>query len=155
MWLEIATTTSSLYRNQWEFLAYEKDVGLLMSNGHIVVPKTAKKAILKSLHIQPMGHTKTYLNACQLYFWPWMHNDVKHMVSNCSECLAYLPSKSLPPLTQTKASRPFEIISIDLLSHFWRTSLPHLCWSLQCWPNGTMILESLRDFERIVVHSSD
>ena len=115
-WLEIATTTSSLYCNQWDFLAYEKD---------------AKKAIFKSLHIQHMGHTKTYLNACQLYFWPWMRNDVKHMVSNCLECLAYLPSKSLPPLTQTKASRPFEIISIDLLSHFWRTSLPHLCWSLQ------------------------
>ena len=51
VWLEIATTTSSLYRNQWDFLAYEKDVSLLMSNGHIVVPKTAKKAILKSLRM--------------------------------------------------------------------------------------------------------
>ena len=43
-----------------------------------------------------------------------MRNDVKHMVSNCMDCLAYLPSKPSPPLTQTKASRPFEIMSVDL-----------------------------------------
>ena len=70
------------------------------------------------LTVSCAGQTKTYLNACQLYFWPGMHNDMKHMVSNCSECLAYLPSKPLPPLTQKKASRPVEIMSIDLLSHF-------------------------------------
>ena len=47
-------------------------------------------------------------------FWPQMKRDIINMVSNCPDCVAYLPSKPLPPLTQTTASRPFEAMSLDL-----------------------------------------
>ena len=103
-----------LYRHCWDFLAFEKDVGLLSMNGRIVVPRAAQKAVLQGIHHQHTGQLKTYLNARQLYYWPHMKRDVQVMVSNCPECVAFMPSKPLPPLTQTEASRPFEAMSIDL-----------------------------------------
>ena len=103
-----------LYRNQWDFLAVEKDVGLLTVNGRIVIPRAAQKAVLAGIHHQHTGQVKTYKNACQMYFWPQMKRDVHQMVSNCPDCVAFLPSKPLPPLVQTKASRPFEAMSLDL-----------------------------------------
>ena len=103
-----------LYRYKWNFLAYEEDVGLLTVNGRIVVPRDAQKGVLNSLHLQHTGQVKTYANATQLYFWPHMKRDIINMVSNCPDCVAYLPSKPLPPLTQTTASRPFEAMSLDL-----------------------------------------
>ena len=103
-----------LYRVKWSFLAYEKDVGLLTVNGRIVVPRAAQKAVLSDLHHQHTGQVKTYANACQLYYWPHLKRDVANLVQNCPDCVAYLPSKPLPPLTQTVATRPFEAISVDL-----------------------------------------
>ena len=109
-----ATHPARLYRNQWAALAFEKDVGLLSLYGRVVVPRAVQRDVLRSLHIQHTGQLKTYKNAKQLYFWPQMSRDIKEMVSNCPECVAYLPSNPLPPLVQTEALRPFEAMSADL-----------------------------------------
>ena len=98
----------------WNFLAFEKNVGLLTVNGRIVVPRKAQKHVLENLHVAHTGEVKTYYNARQLYYWPNMKRDIINLVSGCQECVAHLPSKSKTPLQQTTASRPFEKMSVDL-----------------------------------------
>ena len=98
----------------WNFLAFEKDVGLLTVNGRIVVPRKAQKLVLENLHVAHTGEVKTYYNASQLYYWPNMKRDIINLVTGCQECVAHLPSKSKTPLQQTTASRPFEKMSVDL-----------------------------------------
>merc|ERR1712001_773538 len=92
-----------LYRYVFHTMAYEPSIGLLTIHNKIVVPKEARKQVLKSLHIQHTGVVKTQKNANQLYYWPGMKNDI-----------AQLPSRPKEPCIQTTAERPFEAMSADL-----------------------------------------
>ena len=78
------------------------------------MPEEARREILKTLHIQHTGESKTLANARQIYFWPGITADVKLMVSSCQECLRLKPSQQLEPQLQTLSSRPFEAVSVDL-----------------------------------------
>ena len=102
------------YKSQWDAMSLEDTYGFLLYHGRIIVPEAAKKQVLASLHLQHTGESKTLMNARQLYYWPRMTNDIKLLVSNCKECIPYLPSQPLEPQIQTTASRPFESVSIDL-----------------------------------------
>ena len=79
-----------------------------------MIPKKAKAEVLEELHMNHCGEGKSLANACQLYFWRGMSDDIKNMVSRCQECLNLRPSKPMEPLVQTSASRPFEAVSVDL-----------------------------------------
>jgi len=103
-----------LYRNVFHTMAYEPSIGLLTIHNKIVVPKEARKQVLKSLHIQHTGVVKTQKNANQLYYWPGMKNDIAQLIGNCQECIALLPSRPKEPCIQTTAERPFEAMSADL-----------------------------------------
>ena len=102
------------YRYFLKAMAFEVGLGLLTVHGRIVVPKEARKAVLQSLHIQHTGIVKTWKNARQLYCWPGLKNDIVQLVGNCQECVMHLPSLPKEPCIQTKASRPFEAVSVDL-----------------------------------------
>ena len=52
-----------------------------------------------------------------------MKHDIHQMVSNCPECVAFLPSRPSHPLVQTEASRPFEAMSLDLAAYEGNTYL--------------------------------
>ena len=58
------------------------------------MPHEARKEVLKTLHIQHTGESKTLANARQIYFWPGLTSDVKLMVAACNECL---PSQQMGP----------------------------------------------------------
>ena len=49
-----------LFMKVWNFLAFEKNVGLLTVNGRIVVPRKAQKHVLENLHVAHTGEVKTY-----------------------------------------------------------------------------------------------
>ena len=102
------------FKNQWSAMSFETDHGLLLYHGRIIPPKTSRKKILEALHIQHTGITKTLRNAKQLYFWPFLKNDVVQMVNSCEKCMSLLPSHAKEPLIQTVAKRPFEALSVDL-----------------------------------------
>ena len=72
-----------LYRNVLTKMAYEPSIGLLTIHNKIVVPKEARKQVLKSLHIQHTGVVKTLKNANQLYFWPGMKHEIAQLIGNC------------------------------------------------------------------------
>ena len=50
-------------------------------------------------------------NARQLYFWIGMSEDIRRDMEKCPECLQMKPMELLMP---TKATRPFEAVSVDL-----------------------------------------
>ena len=81
------------YRNFLNTMAYEPSLGLLTVHNKIVIPKDARKDVLRSLHVQQTGVTKTWKNAKQMYFWPGMKNKIAQLIGNCQECIALLPSQ--------------------------------------------------------------
>ena len=105
---------AQVFKNQWDYLSFQHEFGLITYNERIVVPEEARKGVLETLHIQHTGQTKTFQNARQLYFWPFMKNDINHLVGSCEKCIKLLPSQTTEPRIQTTASRPFEAISVDL-----------------------------------------
>ena len=52
------------FQGQWDALSTEATLP------HLVVPHEARKEVLKTLHIQHTGESKTLANARQIYFWP-------------------------------------------------------------------------------------
>ena len=68
-----------MLKNQWEFMGFQDQYGLIVYHDCIFVPKEARKNILPKLHIQHTGQNKTCLNAKQMYFWPTMRNEIKQM----------------------------------------------------------------------------
>ena len=109
------THPAQKFRSQWDALSTEETLPhLILYHGRIVVPEEARKEILKTLHIQHTGGSKTLANARQIYFWPGITSDIKLMVASCQECLRLKPSQQSEPQLQTLSSRPFEAVSIDL-----------------------------------------
>ena len=109
------THPAQKFQGQWDALSIEATLPhLILYHGQIVVPHEARKEVLKTLHIQHTGESKTLANARQIYFWPGMTSDVKLMAAACKECLGLRPSQQMEPKIQTTASRPFEAVSIDL-----------------------------------------
>ena len=106
------------FQGQWDALSTTPELqGLLLYHGRIVVPEAAKTEVMKTLHVQHTGESKTLANARQLYFWVGMTQDIKLMVAACQVCLTHKPSQRLEPQIQTVASRPWEAMSIDRRSY--------------------------------------
>ena len=102
-------------KSQWDALSTMPELPhLLLYHGRIVVPDVAKAEVLKTLHVQHTGESKTLANARQLYFWVGLTRDIKLMVATCQVCLAHTPSQRLEPQIQTSSSRPWEAVSVDL-----------------------------------------
>ena len=100
------------YSAQWEAISVH---GIFLTfHGRMIVPAAARQRVLANLHLQHTGKTKTLADACQLYFWPGMTNQIELMIANCRECTAALSSQTLEPQIPMEATRPFERISIDL-----------------------------------------
>ena len=71
---------------------------ILMDSKQIVLPLPSAKPILKLLHASHSGVSKTSTLARGLYFWPGMTNDIRQMVSACTECTRVLPSQPANPI---------------------------------------------------------
>ena len=103
------------FKSQWEALSTDLTLPhLLLHHGRIVVPEAAKKEVMKTLHVQHTGESKTLANARQIYFWPGMTADIKFMVASCQECQPFQLTQRMEPQIRTMTSRPFEAVSVDL-----------------------------------------
>ncbi|KAI5637052.1 retrotransposon gag protein domain-containing protein [Phthorimaea operculella] len=87
-----------------------------------VVPCELREQVINENHAEPtaghLGIFKTYNRLALRYFWPGMHKDVVKFVSTCSKCLSYKAQnhQTLGEMGRPKqCSRPFQVISIDLM----------------------------------------
>lgn len=95
----------------------------------LVVPTENRKEILNQCHDDPksahFGVSKTLARVCDLYYWPKMKKEIVRYVSNCNICDSQKsPNQSRPGLMgqYKNISFPFQLISVDLLGPFPRSS---------------------------------
>lgn len=95
----------------------------------LVLPKEHRLLVLKQCHDDPKsGHPgvfKTFGKVSQHYYWPKMKADVARYVNGCKTCISY-KSVQKPPAglmgTRPKISKPFELISCDILGPLPRST---------------------------------
>ena len=105
------------YWNIRNDLSIDSTNNLIIYNGRIVVPKEARRDILKKLHASHQGAERTKRRARQILYWPCMNSDITNMVSSCEKCHSYLPSQQKEPLKiEPLPSRVFQEVSIDFFA---------------------------------------
>jgi transposase InsO family protein len=70
------------------------------------------------------GWKETYRATRQRFYWKGLKNDVRLYVKSCHICACTKPLNSRPddPMTSRKPRQPWEVISIDLMGPYPRTS---------------------------------
>ena len=122
------------YWNIRNDLSIDQANDLIIYNGRIVVPKLARKEILKKLHSSHQGIDRTKRRARQILYWPCMNSDIANLVSSCEKCHSLLPSQQKEPLKQDPLpSRVFEEVAIDFFSCSGRNYLIYTD-RLSGWP---------------------
>ena len=84
------------FKEVWERISIIDDLPnplLVLDDHRIIVPKGARKEILRKLHIPHMGVTKTRKTAGKRYFWPKMAKDIAQLVEACDPCRVYASGK--------------------------------------------------------------
>ena len=90
---------------------------IIRNRKQIVIPKTARKNLLRELHRSHSGISKTYLTAKELYYWPSMKSDITNHVTACSACTEDLQAQPRQKLNKDKkltdSGAPMEEIGVD------------------------------------------
>ena len=110
------------FREKWHELSIvqleNKEHPLIIRIGkQIVIPRTARKNLLRELHRGHSGISKSYITAKELYYWPSMKLDISNHVAACSACTEDLPAQPRQKLDEEKkptdASAPMEELGVD------------------------------------------
>ena len=113
-----------LYASNWHLLATNNN--LITLGQRILVPKAARKHILKMLHFAHLGQTKTIALANQLYFWKGMSVEIKQLVDACEQCQTHANFQPKETLKPTFASYPMEQNSADFAEYSGKKYLIHV-----------------------------
>lgn len=94
----------------------------------VYIPIPLRKHLLQIFHDHPLsghlGRYKTYKRLQALAYWPKMSLDVKDYVQCCQTCQVQKPENRRRPgkLQQTMVSRPWEMLGVDIMGPFPRSS---------------------------------
>ena len=61
-------------------------MGILFKGNRKIVPSTLPSEILKLIHQGHFGMDKSKQRSRSSLYWPWLDNEIEHLVSNCSTC---------------------------------------------------------------------
>ena len=89
----------------------------MVLNKRIVIPKSQRRNILKTLHETHQGIEKCRQKAQMSVWWPGLNKEIKDMINNCRECRESRPSQKNEPLNPTQLpERPWQKVGTDLCS---------------------------------------
>ena len=88
---------------------------LVMKGSRGVIPTSMRLGTLRRLHDAHQGLTSTLQRGRRAVYWPKLQDDISEMVEKCSECQRHGNRKPLPPERQISATRPMEILGMDLV----------------------------------------
>ena len=97
--------------------------GILMKGTRVIVPSALHTETLTRLHDGHQGLTATLQRARRTVYWPNLQDEVSAMLLQCKECQTHANKKPRPPTRQISASRPMEIIGIDLMDYKGKSAL--------------------------------
>ena len=110
------------------------DDGIVLYGPRIVIPKSARREVLDSLHDSHQGIDRTKSRARQSVYWPGINNDISTTVASCNKCQERLPSLQREPLrSEPLPSRVFEDVSADFFHYTGRDYLVYVD-RLSGWP---------------------
>ena len=89
--------------------------GLIMKGNRVIVPSAQRAETLARLHDGHQGLTATLQRARRTVYWPNMQDDISALLQRCNECQIHAKKKPRAPERQVSASRPMEIIGVDLM----------------------------------------
>ena len=93
-----------------------------------VIHASERRAVLEGARDLPcaghLGRRKTYGRLCQQFYWPGMYADVQTYIKSCLACQQRksLANHSAGELQLFSTSRPFEMVGIDLIGPFPKSS---------------------------------
>lgn len=127
--------TAQCVRQYWNIRTeLSVEDGLVLFGRRIVIPKPARRDLLRKLHSAHQGIVRMKRRARQTVFWPGISNDITMLVESCGSCQQRLPAQQQEPLMRDPLpSRVFEDVSVDL---FQSGSLHFLVYAdrLSGWP---------------------
>ena len=88
---------------------------LVMKGNRVIIPTGMRLATLNRLHDAHQGLTSTLQRARRTVYWPKLQDDIAEMVKMCDECQRYGNKKPRPSERQITATRPMEILGMDLV----------------------------------------
>ena len=118
------------------YIYVDPGTGLLMHkavrNGSTIkvpfLPPAGRREVMRALHDLPMsghlGYNKTYEKMRSQFYWKGMGVDIKDFVRTCAPC----QSRKTPQPKRSgemqlfSATRPFEVVGVDLLGPLTRTT---------------------------------
>ncbi|XP_059097742.1 uncharacterized protein LOC131892033 [Tigriopus californicus] len=112
---DLPPTSSALsFKSSWSDLSILPVEGaeLLLCDGKIVPPMSARPEILRRLHLSHQGLEKTKLHA-KLFAWPGMASDTKGMIDACTQCQTYRPSKPVEGRRSELSTSPMTRVGLD------------------------------------------
>ena len=101
----------------------EGDDKLLIYDGsRLVIPRRARKQILKALHAAHQGLKKTLTLATRFVYWPNMNQDIENVCEHCNQCRMLKPAQQREPpnynLTKSIGDMfPMSDVSADLFEN--------------------------------------
>lgn len=117
-----------------------------------IYKSTTKELILNQGHLSPasghFGRTKMFETLKRIYYWPTLRQDINDFVDKCKRCKFHKHTRSIrQPLTiTTSASRPFEIIELDLVGPLVRDKLDNkYILSIHCKLSRFIVATAIRD----------
>ncbi|XP_033731071.1 uncharacterized protein K02A2.6-like [Pecten maximus] len=103
--------------------------GLLFKSHTIIVPKTLRREMLKTIHSSHLGIVKCKSRARELLYWPGMSSEIEDTVSKCSTCATNSRKNPKEPLIMTgNPNRPWSVISADIFEfqgHNYLVTIDH------------------------------
>ena len=96
---------------------YDVD-GFLYVEERLIVPKSQRKHILKSLHMGHLGVEKCRELARKSFYWPGLSADIRNEVSSCLTCAKFSNRQQKEPLMSHELpSLPWNKVAMDILSY--------------------------------------
>ena len=90
--------------------------GLIMKGDRIIMPSALQAETLTRLHDGHQGISATLQRARRAVYWPGMQNDISSIIKQCEECQIDENKRPRPPTRQISASRPMEVLGLDLMN---------------------------------------
>ncbi len=133
-WNTVADALSRLWKNETELNIISHGKQLNVIDGK-KFSREQKLKIVESIHADEMrgDHLKSKKTMEKLrdrFIWPGMKKDVKAVCDNCQQCLLNKRIKNKAKLTSIIASRPWNIVGVDIVGPFPKATEHDYRWIL-------------------------
>lgn len=124
-WPDEKERTTHIIREYWPYRdEISAQDGILYRGQKVIIPKSLSPEMLKRIHSSHIGGDACYRQDRDTLYWPSMQAEIKDFVSNCSTCNEFAHNQQKKTmLSHDIPSRPWQIVSMDLFSHWQKGTI--------------------------------